>query len=81
MVTGSDVLKMLIPNGGYAIYGDNFEDIVFLEAKPITKKQFEDGFDKYDDWKNKQENAAKNAKNALLEKLGISENEAKLLLG
>jgi len=81
MATGSEVLKMLLPDGGYAICGDDFDNILFLEAKPITKKQFEDGFDKYDAWKLKQDNSLIAAKTALLEKLGITADEAKLLLG
>jgi len=80
MATGADVLNMLIPNGGWAIYGNDFEGIQFVECEPITKKQFTDGFAKYDDWKKKQDNAKATAKSALLDRLGITEDEAKLLL-
>jgi hypothetical protein len=80
MTTGADVLNMLIPNGGWAIYGNEFEGIQFVECEPITKKQFTDGFAKYDAWKTQQDAAKANAKSALLERLGITEDEAKLLL-
>jgi hypothetical protein len=80
MAKSSDVLAMLIPNGGYVQYGDSYEGIEFIEAEPITKKQFEDGFAQYDAWNAEQDAANAAAKSALLERLGISEDEAKLLL-
>ena len=80
MATGAEVLSMLIPNGGWAIYGNDFEGIQFVECEPITKKQFTDGFAKYDAWKAKQDDAKAIAKSALLERLGLTEDEAKLLL-
>jgi hypothetical protein len=80
MVTGAEVLSMLYPKGGWAIRGDEFEDIDFLESVPITKKQFKDGFNAYDTWKAEQEAAQATAKAALLAKLGITAEEATLLL-
>jgi hypothetical protein len=69
MATGAQVLNMLIPTGGWVISGDNFEGIQFLEAKPITKKQFTDGFAQYDAWKAEQDAAKAQAKAAAQEKL------------
>jgi hypothetical protein len=80
MATGSQVLEMLIPTGGWAIIGNDFEGIQFLEAEPITKAQFEAGFAQYDAWKAEQDATKAEAKLALLDRLGISEAEAKLLL-
>jgi hypothetical protein len=80
MATGAEVLFMLIPDGGWAISGDKYEDIKFIEAEPITKSEFEAGFKKVDAWKLEQEIGKANAKAALLERLGITEDEAKLLL-
>ena len=80
MVTGADVLTMLIPTGGWSIQGDDFDTVNFIEATPITKKQFTDGFAKYDDWKTKQDSDAASNKAALLTKLGITADEAALLL-
>jgi hypothetical protein len=57
MATGVEVLNMLIPTGGWVITGDEYESIKFIEATPITKKQFEDGFGEYDAWKAQQEEA------------------------
>ena len=80
MIKGRHVLTMLIPQGGWVIVGDNYEGIKFVECEPITKAQFEAGFDQYDVWKAKQEAQAAADKAALLAKLGITADEAKLLL-
>jgi hypothetical protein len=75
-----EVLNMLIPNGGWVQLGSEYEDIQFLECEPITKKQFTDGFAKYDAWKAQQDAAQAAAKESLLDRLGISADEAQLLL-
>lgn len=80
MAKANEVLAMLIPQGGYVAYGDAFEDIQFLECKPITKAQFEAGFSAVDAWKAEQDAKAAADKAALLAKLGITADEAKLLL-
>lgn len=81
MATGTDVLNMLIPNGGWVIYGQDFDSIIYDEGvTPITKEQFEAGFTQYDAWKAEQEVTRATAKAALLEKMGITEEEARLLL-
>jgi hypothetical protein len=80
MATGSDVLRMLIPTGGWVIRGNDFEGIEFIEAKPITKSQFEAGFAQYDAWKVEQDAKVEAEKSALLAKLGITADEARLLL-
>jgi hypothetical protein len=81
MANSIQVLAMLIPNGGYVQTGTEFEGIEFLECEPITKKQYTDGFAQYDAWKAEQEATKATNKAALLERLGITEDEAKLLLG
>jgi hypothetical protein len=80
MATSNQVLGMLIPNGGYVQTGTEFEGIEFIDCEPITKKQYTDGFAQYDAWKAEQEASKAAAKAELLAKLGITENEAKLLL-
>jgi len=81
MITGREVLEMLIPQGGWAIIGNSYEGIQFINCEPITKKEFEDGFKKYESWVEAEATAKAEAKAALLDRLGISEEEAKLLLG
>jgi hypothetical protein len=81
MATGGEVLDMLIPTGGWVIYGDDFESIIYdAGVTPIIKKQFDDGFPAYDAWKAQQDAAKAAAKTALLAKLGITADEAALLL-
>lgn len=81
MATGADVLSMLIPTGGWVIYGDDFDSIIYDESvTPITKKQFTDGFAAYDAWKATQDAQVAADKAALLNRLGITAEEAKLLL-
>ena len=80
MATRAEVLSFLIPNGGYVSNTENFEDIQFLECEPITKAQYEAGFAQYDAWKAEQDSKAATDKAALLAKLGITADEARLLL-
>jgi hypothetical protein len=80
MARGNQVLGMLIPQGGWIIVGNDYEGITFLECEPITKAQFEAGFAQYDAWKAEQDAKAAADKAALLAKLGITADEAKLLL-
>lgn len=81
MATSAEVLQMLIPTGGWTITGDTWEGVEFIEANPITKEQFEAGFAQYDEWKAEQDALKDAQKTALLDKLGITKDEAKLLLG
>ena len=81
MAKGNDVLQMLCPGVEYTIYGDDYDSIIWNDGKAeITKKEFTDGFAKYDAWKAQQDATQATAKSALLDRLGITEDEAKLLL-
>jgi len=71
-----EVLNLLIPNGGWILVGEDYEGITFPECEPITKAQFEAGFAQLE----AKAEADVTAKAALLEKLGITADEAKLLL-
>ena len=82
MTKGSNVLGMLIPTGGWVIYGNDYEDINFLECEPITKAEFEAGFAQYDSWKAEQDAAKAQAKasaEAKLEALGLTADDLKAL--
>jgi hypothetical protein len=75
MATGGEVLRMLIPNGGWVITGNDFDGIEFLECDPITEKEFKAGFPKYDAWKANQDAAKMEAKisaQAKLAALGLT---------
>jgi hypothetical protein len=81
MVNPGDVLSMLCPDVQVAIVGDKYEDINWFGNEPaITKKQYEDGFKQYEAYKAKQLAAQEEAKAELLNRLGITAEEAKLLL-
>jgi hypothetical protein len=72
---------MLIPNGGWVITADDFDSIIYDEGVlPITKKQFDDGFAQFDLWKAERDATRVQAKADLLDRLGITEEQAKLLL-
>jgi len=81
MAKSHEVLRMLIPNGGWATTGDSFEDILFIECEPISQAEYEKGFAAFDKWKADQEKATAKAKQAILDRLGITADEAALLLG
>ena len=80
MISGGDVLHMLIPTGGWIITGNDYEAIEFLNCEPITKAQYEAGFAQYDAWKAEQDATKAQAKADLLARLGITADEARLLL-
>ena len=80
MATGGQVLDMLIPTGGWVIRNNEWAGVEFIEAQPITKEQFEAGFAQYDALEAKQNAEKLAAREALLAKLGITADEAKLLL-
>jgi hypothetical protein len=82
MTTGAQVLEMLIPQGGWVISGNDYEGIEWLECEPITKAQFEAGFDQYDAWKAAQDAqmaADKASATAKLEALGLTADDLKAL--
>ena len=80
MATNAEVLSFLIPNGGWVMTGDEFEGIQFLECEPITEQQFKDGFAKVDKAKKAEEIKRNTDRGALLAKLGITADEAAVLL-
>ena len=81
MTSGYKVLEMLCPNKEWVIYENDYDSINWL-GKPavITKEEFEAGFAQYDVWKAEQDSKASADKAALLAKLGITADEARLLL-
>jgi hypothetical protein len=81
MATSAEVLNMLIPNGGWTITENSFDSIVYDDGvKPISEADFKAGFAVYDTWKAEQDSKSAADKAALLAKLGITADEAKLLL-
>ena len=82
MVTVVEVLQMLIPNGGWAVSDNKWENVQFFECEPITKEQFDAGVIDYPAWKAEQEAtkaAAKLAAEAKLAALGLTADDLKAL--
>jgi hypothetical protein len=82
MAKTNEVLQMLIPTGGWIQVGDTYEGIEFLECKPITKKQYTDGFAKYDAWKAEQDAinvTAKATAEGKLAALGLTTDDLRAL--
>lgn len=83
MATGTDVLNLLLPQGGWIIVGDDFQDITFTDNRPrCTKAEFEAGFAQFDTLKAQQEVAAiaaKESAQAKLAALGLTADDLKAL--
>ena len=82
MAIGREVLEMLLPNGGWIIYGDTYEGVEFIDCEPITKAEFEAGFAQYDAWKAEQDAAqatAKTSAQAKLAALGLTVEDLQAL--
>jgi hypothetical protein len=82
-VDGADVLRLLIPNGGWSIIGDDFNSIKYdKDIKPITKKQFDDGYGLAEKSKQAETEAKATAKasaQAKLEALGLTVKDLQAL--
>ena len=77
-----DVLAYLRPNGGWVIWGQDFDTIRYDEGvTPITKEELDRGFAEYSAWKAEQDTAKAAQRQAILSRLGITEEEARILLG
>jgi hypothetical protein len=79
MAKGADVLKMLIPAGGWIITGDEYEGIQFLECAPITKAEFEAGFTTFDAWQAAQDAKVQTPAEKLFNATGLTVAEYKAL--
>jgi hypothetical protein len=80
--TSSDVLQMLRPEGGWAIYGNTYEGIEFISCEPVSKEEFESAFATYEAWKiskDQEKDSVKNAALSKLQALGLTEEEAKAI--
>ena len=83
MSTGTDVLNMLLPDGGWILTGDYFDGITWVDERPrCTEAEFKAGFAQFDAWKADQEasaTAAKEAAQAKLSALGLTADDLKAL--
>jgi hypothetical protein len=83
MTNGSQVLEMLLPNGGWTIIDNAFDSIIYDDGiKPVTKAAFDAGFAQYDAWKSQQDakvESDKLAAQAKLAALGLTADDLKAL--
>lgn len=80
MAKAHEVLQMLLPDAEYVIRGESYSDIEFIKGATITEQEFLDGFAEYDSLKAYEDNLKAEAKAGLLARLGITAEEAELLL-
>ena len=82
MATATNVLEMLLPKGGWTIIDEDFNQISYDEGiTPLTKKQFDDGFKKFDSWKAEKDASKAAAKQAILDRIGLTADELQTILG
>jgi hypothetical protein len=80
MSKAADVLLMLMPNGGYTSIGEDYEGIIFLDPNnKITKEEYLAGFDTVDAWFAEQAAAKQAARQAVLDRLGLTKEEVQLI--
>jgi hypothetical protein len=78
---GKEVMEYLRPNGGWVIYGEDFDSIQYLgDCEPISKKLFNDTLAEIENIVQAKQLAIESNKNAILDRLGISADEAKLII-
>lgn len=79
---GKEVMEYLRPNGGWVIYGEDFDSIQYFDGcEPIDKPEFDNALANIESILNAQQQTKTSQRQALLDKLGITEEEARLLLG
>ena len=82
MAKAREVLDYLLPDGGWTIQGEDFTAITYDDGiTPVTKAAFDGAFSIVDDLNAEKAATAAANKAALLERLGITADEAALLLG
>lgn len=80
-IKGVDALRILCPQGGWVVTESDYETIFWADKKALcTKEEFENKLIELQNLAIDEEKNRQIAKNVLLTKLGITEEEAKLLL-
>ena len=80
-IKANEVLEYIRPNGGWATYGDKYEDILFVSCEPLTEEEFDAAAKVADKELKAREKAKADQKQAILDRLGLTADEVKLLLG
>ena len=81
MAKVSEVIQTLRPNAGFVVYDNDLSTVIYDEGvKPVSKKEYDEGLANFDSVQAEKESIKIAAKTALLNKLGITAEEAALLL-
>ena len=80
MALSYEIARFLRPDGGWISRGESYDDIEFIEAKPFTREEFEEAFLNFEIYQKNKEIEIAEKKADILAKLGITEEEAKILL-
>jgi hypothetical protein len=76
-----EVIKYLRPNAEWVMYNDSIDELTFLDdATPISKVEYDKGEKELADTEAATKAANATAKAAILERLGLTEEEVALLL-
>lgn len=79
---GAEVIKMFAPDAEFTIYGDDYDSIIWHKGTPeVSEKDYLAGFATLEQHKANLAKEKAEKKSALLEKLGITEQDAEILLG
>jgi hypothetical protein len=80
-INAGDVLSFLLPEGGWAIVGEDFDNIQWLdETKPrCTKAEFDAGYAQYNSWKSEQDARVLTPAEKLFNATGLTVAEYKAL--
>lgn len=81
MIDYTKILQYKYPNAEWTLNGDEYDGLTWLSDTPKPSKSILDGlWDEVQDLIQDEIQAKTSAKSALLDKLGITDDEAKLLL-
>ena len=80
-IKAHEVLEYIRPEGGWATYGENFDDILFIECEPLTKEQFDAAAKVADKELKIKAKEKQNQKQAILDRIGLTADELKTILG
>lgn len=81
-ITLSEAILHIHPNSEFVIYGNNLKGLTFLNPSDltVTQKQVDDAIKELEASRQSEIDNKQKQKAAILDRLGITEEEAKLLL-
>lgn len=81
MPTYTEIFQMIRPDGGWVVYEGDLNATVYDEGvEPVTEEEFGQAMLDYPAWKTAKDEELVNRRQAILDRLGLTEDEAKLIL-